>query len=142
MCGIIVSSGEKIGLDKLNEGHRITNRRGPDASNVVSVDNNVFMFNRLSIMGLSMNGMQPFYFKGNTLVANAEIYNYKQIKEALKSKHDFISESDCEVLLPLYDEIGVNMFKDLDAEFAIVLYDSTLNTLIAARDPLGIRPLF
>jgi len=142
MCGIIVSFGGKIGLEKLKEGHRITNKRGPDASNVVSVDNNVFMFNRLSIMGLSMNGMQPFYFKGNTLVANAEIYNYKQIKEALKSKHDFISESDCEVLLPLYDEIGVNMFKDLDAEFAIVLYDSTLNTLIAARDPLGIRPLF
>jgi len=142
MCGIIVSSGGLVGLEKLEEGHRVTSKRGPDTSNVVTVNNNVFMFNRLSIMGLSINGMQPFSYKGNTLVANAEIYNYKQIKDELKSIHNFKSESDCEVLLPLYNEIGTNMFKYLDAEFAIVLYDEKLNKLIAARDPLGIRPLF
>ena len=142
MCGIIVSSGGKIGLNKLKQGHKITSKRGPDSSSILIENNNVFMFNRLSIMGLSINGMQPFNYNGNTLVANAEIYNYKQIKEELKSNYDFTSLSDCEVLLPLYDKIGLNMFKYLDAEFAIVLYDKKKKSLIAARDPLGIRPLF
>ena len=142
MCGIIVSSGGKIELDKLQEGHKITNKRGPDDSSTFSVGDNTFMFNRLSIMGLSFNGMQPFSFNGNVLVANAEIYNFKQIKNELKNKHIFLSESDCEVLLPLYDELGFYMFNYLDAEFAIVLYDKNLDLLIAARDPLGIRPLF
>jgi len=142
MCGIIVSSGGKKELSKLKEGHLITKKRGPDSSSIIIENDNVFMFNRLSIMGLTENGMQPFKYEGNTLVANAEIYNYKEIKKELSDRYNFISESDCEVLLPLYKELGMSMFKYLDAEFAIVLYDKNKKKLIAARDPLGIRPLF
>ncbi len=54
----------------------------------------------------------------------------------------FRSESDCEVLLPPYREQGLSMFRQLDAEFALILYDAKQDKLIAARDPLGIRPLF
>jgi len=95
----------------------------------------------LAIMDLDPSGMQPFQYKGCTLVANAEIYNYKDIKSQL-STFDFTSSSDCEVLLPLYEELGLEMFQYLDAEFAIVLYDSKQDYLIASRDPIGIRPLF
>ena len=101
--------------------------RGPDDTKTMIVDEKVFMFNRLSIMGLTESGMQPFTLKGNTLVANGEIYNYKQLKQELKESHKFQSESDCEVLLPLYDELGTDMFKILDAEFALVLYDKKMN---------------
>lgn len=142
MCGIIVSSGGKKEIEKLQKGHLVTISRGPDSSNVITKNKYTFMFNRLAIMGLTDNGMQPFYYKDNILVANAEIYNYKQIKSEFINKYDFKSNSDCEVLLPLYDELGLYMFSYLDAEFAIVLYDDKKDKLIAARDPLGIRPLF
>ena len=65
------------------------------------------------------------------------------MKEELAAKgYTFISESDCEILLPLYREYGVEMFKTLDAEFALILYDGAQDRLIAARDPIGIRPLY
>jgi len=99
------------------------------------------MFNRLAIMGLTEQGMQPFTKDGSVLIANGEIYNYLQIKEQL-TQHDFKSDSDCEVLLPLYEKFGVEFFEMLDAEFALVLYDKQKRELIAGRDPIGIRPLF
>ena len=56
--------------------------------------------------------------------------------------YTFRSGSDCELLLPLYREYGLDMFSMLDAEFALILYDSRTDSLVAARDPIGIRPLF
>ena len=117
-------------------------KRGPDDQRLLSHQGNLFMFNRLAIMGLNESGMQPFLYKQNMLVSNAEIYNYKQIKQELKDTYTFKVNSDGEVFLPLYDIYGLDMFKMLDAEFAIVLHDSKIDGLIAGRDPIGIRPLF
>lgn len=142
MCGIIVSSTSSFQVDSIDEGFEKISKRGPDASRVEIVSNNVFMFKRLAIMGLSDNGMQPFKYNNNILVANAEIYNYKEFKSELSKSYDFKSNSDCEILLPLYGQLGTDMFSFIDAEFAIVLYDDKLKSLVAARDQIGIRPLF
>lgn len=139
MCGILVAQFES--KDVVNQIDKIL-KRGPDDQRIVSRDGRLFMFNRLAIMGLNETGMQPFIYHSNMLVSNAEIYNYKQIKSELMHDYKFKGESDCEVLLPLYDKYGIDMFKMLDAEFAIVLYDAKIDQLIAARDPIGIRPLF
>ncbi|MDE6361384.1 MAG: asparagine synthase B, partial [Clostridia bacterium] len=71
-----------------------------------------------------------------------EIYCFRPIKEKLKAKYTFKSDSDCEIILPLYREMGLDMFKSLDSEFALIIYDSKRDSLIAGRDPIGIRPLF
>lgn len=138
MCGIIVSaSSDKLAL----QDKQSLDKRGPDQVQELTEGGITFSFHRLAIMDLDSSGMQPFQYNGCTLVANAEIYNYKDLKEQLHS-FEFKSESDCEVLLPFYQELGVDMFQYLDAEFAIVLYDKAHDLLIAARDPIGIRPLF
>ena len=93
-------------------------------------------------MGLSEEGMQPFHLGGDMVVCNGEIYGFRKLRAQLAAKYTFRSESDCEILLPLYREYGLEMFKMLDAEFAMILYDAQKDSLIAARDPIGIRPLF
>ena len=86
--------------------------------------------------------MQPFHLGGDMVVCNGEIYGFRKLRAQLAAKYTFRSESDCEILLPLYREYGLEMFKMLDAEFAMILYDAQKDSLIAARDPIGIRPLF
>ena len=93
-------------------------------------------------MGLDERGMQPFCLGGDYVVCNGELYGFRPLRERLKEKYTFVSESDCEILLPLYHEYGLEMFRALDAEFALVIYDAEKNSLIAARDPIGIRPLY
>ncbi len=116
--------------------------RGPDDSRLVETRSGYLGFHRLAIMGLHDEGMQPFELDGDILVCNGEIYGWRPIKERLAKDIEFVSDSDCEILLPLYHERGVDMFKALSSEFAMIIYDSKLDTLIAARDPIGIRPLF
>ncbi|MGN1042068.1 MAG: asparagine synthase B, partial [Christensenellales bacterium] len=99
-------------------------------------------FHRLAIMGLSEEGMQPFSLNGNFLVCNGEIYGFRRLKRELEKEYSFRSGSDCEILLPLYEKYGLDAFSRLDAEFALILYDGSKKRLIAARDPIGIRPLF
>ena len=94
-------------------------------------------------MGLNPNGMQPFSLNNNMVVCNGEIYGFRPLKDELIAKgYSFVSESDCEILLPLYEQYGIEMFKMLDAEYACVIYDAKKGSLVAARDPIGIRPLF
>ncbi len=137
MCGILVA--EKRSIQSM-EGLKSLTKRGPDKSQMLGVKDKMFMFTRLSIMDLSDNGMQPFRKDDDVLVCNGEIYNYLDLEKSIK--YDSKSDSDCEVLLPLYQSVGTKMFSMLDAEFALVLYDSSEDRLIAGRDPLGIRPLF
>ena len=99
-------------------------------------------FHRLAIMGLHPEGMQPFELHGSYLVCNGEIYGFDRFKAELSKTHHFISESDCEVLLPLYEKYGTDMFAMLDAEFALILFDARTGGFLAARDPIGIRPLY
>ena len=132
-----------------------TYTRGPDATRIIKTKEGYLGFNRLSIMGPTNNGMQPFLY-GNKktqtseteevetiLVCNGEIYGFRSQKEDLIAKgHSFISESDCEILPAMYLEYGTDMFEKLDAEFALILYDVKNDSYIAARDPIGIRPLY
>ena len=112
-------------------------------SRTVKVGDGVFGFHRLAIMGLHEEGMQPFCLNGSYAICNGEIYGFKKLKDDLiKKGYKFFSDSDCEIILPLYREYGVEMFSMLDAEFACVIYDRNSGEFIAARDPIGIRPLY
>jgi len=120
-----------------------TTSRGPDDARILKTKGGLMGFRRLSIMGLTPEGMQPFELNNNAVVCNGEIYGFAPLRDELKAKgYTFKSDSDCEILLPLYEEFGCEMFKKLDAEFACVIYDGKNDEWIAARDPIGIRPLY
>lgn len=87
--------------------------------------------------------MQPFRLGNSYVVCNGEIYGFEKLREMLRKKgYTFQSDSDCEILLPLYREYGTGMFAMLDAEFACIIYDGEKRSYLAARDPIGIRPLY
>ena len=142
MCAIMGFSSKITGLDSFLEGFRRTKSRGPDMSRVIETEIGWLGFHRLAIMGLNSQGMQPFALDGDYVVCNGELYGFRDMKKELEKKYSFYSESDCELLLPLYREYGLGMFSKLDAEFALILYDHKKQSLIAARDPIGIRPLY
>ena len=120
-----------------------TTSRAPDDARVLKTKGGLMGFRRLSIMGLTPEGMQPFELNNNAVVCNGEIYGFAPLRDELKAKgYTFKSDSDCEILLPMYEEYGTEMFKKLDAEFACVIYDGKNDEWIAARDPIGIRPLY
>ena len=143
MCGIMAYCG--LGADKkqLEKSFAETKSRGPDDTRIVDVSGGILAFHRLAIMGLHDEGMQPFKHGKNYVVCNGEIYGFRPLKEELIAEgYTFESDSDCEILLPLYEKHGLGMFGMLDAEYALVLYDGEKNKFIAARDPIGIRPLY
>ncbi|MBP3653924.1 MAG: asparagine synthase B [Oscillospiraceae bacterium] len=142
MCSIMGWCKPDAPIIDFQEGFSKTKSRGPDASRVIDTGAGLLGFHRLAIMGLHPEGMQPFGMDGSWVVCNGEIYGFERFKAELSKKYQFVSESDCEVLLPLYKEYGTEMFAMLDAEFALVLYDADTRSFIAARDPIGIRPLF
>lgn len=142
MCSIIGYCGTCRELEKFKKGFDETVSRGPDDSKIVDTGKGLLGFHRLAIMGLTPDGMQPFELDGSYVVCNGEIYGFEKLKEKLSSKYTFKSGSDCEILLPMYFEYGTKMFKMLDAEFALIIYDGKKKKYIAARDPIGIRPLY
>jgi len=100
-------------------------------------------FHRLKIIDTSDEGNQPLIHKGLHLVANGEVYNYKSLMEEYSDRYTFQSESDCEVIIPMFMELGMEeTARRLDAEFVCVLYDADVDKYYAARDPVGIRPMF
>ncbi len=142
MCAIMGYCGPCAAFSDFEAGFCQTVSRGPDESRIVDTGRGLLGFHRLAIMGLSPEGMQPFALDGSYLVCNGEIYGFERWKARLAGKYAFRSGSDCEVLLPLYREYGTDMFAMLDAEFALILYDGQTGEYIAARDPIGIRPLY
>ena len=142
MCSIMGYCDQSASLCDFKEGFKKTISRGPDDSRIIATRKGFLGFHRLAIMGLTPEGMQPFELDGSCVVCNGEIYGYEKIKKVLEKKYTFKSGSDCEILLPLYKEYGVEMFKMLDAEFAMILFDASTGEYIAARDPIGIRPLY
>lgn len=142
MCSIMGVSGKGVSYAAFKKGFDRTISRGPDRTRVVEGEFGILGFHRLAIMGLTDEGMQPFSLGENYLVCNGEIYGFRKLKEELAKTYTFRSGSDCEILLPMYEEYGLDMFRRLDAEFALLLYDAKGKKLIAARDPIGIRPLF
>ena len=142
MCSIIGYCGKGADLSQFKEGFDRTISRGPDDSRIIETKNGILGFHRLAIMGLTESGMQPFQLEESFIVCNGEIYGFEKIKDKLSEKYTFQSDSDCEILLPMYNEYGTDMFKMLDAEFACIIYDGKNDKYIAARDPIGIRPLY
>ena len=143
MCSIMGYCSDGASLSLFKEGFDKTISRGPDDSRIVDTGRGLLGFHRLSIMGLEPSGMQPFELDGSYVVCNGEIYGFEKLKRELQEEgYSFRSESDCEVLLPLYREHGTDMFRMLDAEFALILYDAERKVFVAARDPIGIRPLY
>ena len=143
MCTIMTTTGSLVTLPEFEEAFARTKYRGPDDTRIIVNDNGIMGFHRLSIMGLTPEGMQPFELDGWRAVCNGEIYGFEKIREDLKTRgYTFRSDSDCELLLPLFFEYGTEMFRMLDAEFVCVLYNSRTGEYIAARDPIGIRPLY
>ncbi len=143
MCSIMGYEGKIIDLDEFKKGFDMTISRGPDMSRILELDDGYLAFHRLAIMGLNESGMQPFKLDDSFIVCNGEIYGFRKLKDELINKgYKFNSESDCEILLPLYKEYGNEMFKMLDAEYALIIYDGNNKKIIVARDPIGIRPLY
>ena len=143
MCSIIGYCGSGATYSTFLDGFSKTVSRGPDDMKIVDTGKGLLGFRRLAIMGLTPEGMQPFEMDGSYVVCNGEIYGFDKLKEQLiKKGYSFKSESDCEIILPLYREYGVEAFKMLDAEFACIIYDGKSKEYIAARDPIGIRPLY
>ena len=143
MCAIMGFSTKKLDKDEIREYFDRTISRGPDMSRIMDTGSGWLCFHRLAIMGLTEAGMQPFELDGDMVVCNGELYGFRPLKRQLTEKgYTFRSGSDCEIILPLYREYGLGMFAKLDAEFAMIIYDHKTDSLIAARDPIGIRPLF
>ena len=143
MCSIMGYCRTGADRETFDKGFSKTISRGPDESRIIDIGGGLLGFHRLAIMGLHPQGMQPFQLQGCSLVCNGEIYGFEAIRKDLAERgYTFYSDSDCEVLLPMYFLYGEEMFQMLDAEFALILYDSRTNSWIAARDPIGIRPLY
>ena len=142
MCSIMGFCGSGVTFARFKECFDRTVSRGPDDTRYVDTGRGLLGFHRLAIMGLHPEGMQPFTLNGSAVVCNGEIYGFEKIRQSLSGEYTFHSDSDCEVLLPLYEKYGTGMFPMLDAEFACILYDAKEDTFVAARDPIGIRPLY
>ncbi|MCR5478222.1 MAG: asparagine synthase B [Lachnospiraceae bacterium] len=164
MCSVLGFCGQGARKEDLIRALDATSSRGPDASRILPAGEGWLGFNRLSIMGVHEEGMQPFAFRGMetlpaekeddvfarlpegseyAVVCNGEIYGFRKIKEDLIRKgYRFLSDSDCEILPAMYREYGTEMFGMLDAEYAMILYDAKTGSFLAARDPIGIRPLY
>ncbi len=137
MCSIMSYCGSVADYDLFLKGFENTVSRGPDDSRIVDTGNGLLAYHRLAIMELSPRGMQPFKLGSSYVICNGEIYGFQKIKEELSANYTFETDSDCEVLLPMYMEYGTDMFAMLDAEFACVIYDGETGKFIAARDPIG-----
>ena len=139
MCGIFLISNTSTCPAFVENEFNKSSSRGPDNSNFIDVGNIYLGFHRLAINGLNNNGMQPFIKNNCYLVCNGEIYNHKELYRMLNKTP--VSSSDCEVILDLYNEFGIDYTcKVLDGVFAFMIVDG--NTVHFARDPFGVRPLY
>ena len=142
MCGILTILNPQTPFVKADEHFLKGARRGPDASTFIVVDAAVWMgFHRLAINGLDAMSGQPMIHQNIYLVCNGEIYNHHELMHRMNVRP--FTRSDCEVILHLYQRYGIEQtVKMIDAsEFAFVLYDASIQTLYAVRDPYGVRPL-
>lgn len=143
MCGIFCYYGTYYTLEDLREKFQRIKHRGPDDTELIQVaDNVIFGFHRLSIHGLTKKANQPLVSEDKqiTLICNGEIYNY--LKLAKKYGIELKTGSDCEIIIHLYQIFGIDAIRNLDAEFAFILYDHSRRALFSGRDLIGVRPLF
>ena len=146
MCGIFLLYYDKNDKNEtwntVNENFNLGKFRGPDNSYIQIIKDYYLGFHRLSINGLNQISNQPFIKSNIYLICNGEIYNYKYLYTLLNIEQS--SNSDCEIIIDLYLQ-GWNIFdivSILDGVFSFIIYDTNINKIIVARDPLGVRPLY
>ena len=141
MCGIFCYVGCTLKPIDLQENFSRIENRGPDYSVLQSIHNVHLGFHRLSINDLSESGHQPFIHDEIYLICNGEIYNHKNLQQKYNMKTK--SDSDCEVILYMYQKFGFDeTCRQLDGVFSLIIYNSKSNKLFVGRDPYGVRPLF
>ena len=147
MCGILAvlnvqAEDSDLRSLALKQTKKIRHR-GPDWSGIFTHPRALLLHERLSIVDIE-HGAQPLIDtqKGRVLAVNGEIYNHQSLRQGLKEKHDFQTNSDCEPLLYLYDEQGPNFLPALNGIFAFVLFDPATEEYLIGRDHLGIVPLY
>jgi len=143
MCGIFFYKTKKITDEYkkvIKENFEKIRHRGPDDTEFVLDRDMCIGFHRLAINGISEKGNQPFVYEGGYVICNGEIYNWRQLNKRYKLGLED-DDSDCAVLMPLYKKVGLEkMVELLDGVFAFVIVDG--GDIMAARDPIGVRPLF
>ena len=147
MCGIVSILNVKQQTHSLREkALRMSQKirhRGPDWSGIYCGGSAILAHERLSIVDPESGG-QPLYSpdRRQVLAVNGEIYNHQTIRKQYAGKYDFQTGSDCEVILALYRDKGINFLEDLSGIFAFVLYDEEKDVFLIARDPIGVIPLY
>ena len=147
MCGIVcaldINENPETLRPQLLEMSKKLRHRGPDWSGIFSDENAVLAHERLAIVD-PKSGQQPLYSKDGryVLAANGEIYNHLELREKYAKNHDFLTDSDCEIIIALYNLKGKDFLNDLNGIFGFVLYDSFENKFLVARDHVGIIPLY
>jgi len=147
MCGIVCAfnlkeDSEKLRTQVLGMSKKLRHR-GPDWSGIYTHKNTVMSHERLAIVDPT-SGKQPIFSADKKLIlaANGEIYNHLELRKNLKNKYDFQTQSDCEIILALYNEKGVDFIDDLNGIFSFALYDTTKDEFFIVRDHMGIIPLY
>lgn len=117
--------------------------RGPDWSGIYCGERAIISHERLSIVDPQSGGQPLYSTDGNLVLAvNGEIYNHREIRAELETEYEFQTGSDCEVILPLYQKMGVELLEKINGIFAFALYDIEKDEYIVARDPIGVIPLY
>ena len=147
MCGIVCvfdvkRPGEVLRRQVLEMSKKVRHR-GPDWSGLFSCENALLAHERLSIVDPASGG-QPLLSKDKNLVlsVNGEIYNHMEIRKRIGDSYEFLTGSDCEVILALYAEQGPSFLDELNGIFGFCIYDQTTNSYMVARDHIGIIPLY
>jgi asparagine synthase (glutamine-hydrolysing) len=147
MCGIVGVFDLKIESQKLRtqvlKMSKRLRHRGPDWSGIYCGDKAILAHERLSIVDVQ-SGKQPLYSKDrkHVLAVNGEIYNHQELRKTLNGTYEFLTQSDCEVILGLYRKKGIDFIEDLNGIFAFALYDEEKDFYLIARDHIGIIPLY
>ena len=147
MCGIVCAFNLKGNNDEIRSNvlkmSQKVRHRGPDWSGIYSSNNAILAHERLAIVDPT-SGKQPILSEDGlkVIAVNGEIYNHKELKKTSTSSYNFRTESDCEVILALYEEKGVEFLNELNGIFAFALYDSSKDRYFIARDHMGIIPLY
>ena len=147
MCGIVCAFDIKQPVQDLRpqvlKMSKKIRHRGPDWSGIFSNEKAIMAHERLSIVDPE-SGKQPLFSKDGKLVlaVNGEIYNHQEIRKQFEGKYEFLTKSDCEVILALYREKGPDFLEDLNGIFAFALYDIEKNVYMIGRDHIGIIPLY
>ena len=147
MCGIVAIFNVKEQTPELRAKalgmSKKIRHRGPDWSGIHCSGSAILAHERLSIVDPESGGQPLFSPDGKQVLAvNGEIYNHKKIRERYKGRYDFQTGSDCEVILALYRDKGVNFLEDLNGIFAFALYDEEQDAFLIARDHIGVIPLY